>query len=185
MNGFDQDGMIIVDACQFEYAPLFPNASGEMLPDNDPYLTRWGIDLNKESPKVNYQRVNDNRSEFPVLDPRRAMREYRYGYHTSADTDDGEMYNMVVAVDHETGGTQRYSFGDRKQFFTSEAIFVPRADDAAENEGYLLSVVTDMEAGKSSLEILDAQNVSAGPLASAKLNHRIPVGFHGGWRPGA
>ena len=77
-----------------------------------------------------------------------------------------------------------YSFGDRKSNFTSEAIYVPRSADAAENEGYLLSVVTDLEKGASSLAILDAQNVSAGPLAMAELGHRVPIGFHGGWRPG-
>ena len=185
MNGYDWDGVITVDACQFEYAPLFPTPDGNMLPDNDPALHRWSIDLNSDSPRVTSRRLNDDYSEFPVLDPRRAMNDYRYGYYTSADSDDGDMYNVVASIDFESGKTDHYSFGDRKSNFTSEAIFVPRSEDAAENEGYLLSVTTDLSVGKSSLSILDAQNVGAGPLAKAELEHRIPIGFHGGWRPGS
>ena len=183
MNGFDHNGVITVDACQFEYAPLFPRVDGTMLPDNDPVLHRWTIDLNADSPRVVSRRISDNYSEFPVHDPRLAMADYRYGYYVSADSDEGEMYNVISSIDHSTGSGEQYSFGDRKSHFTSEAIYVPRSADSAENEGYLLSVATDMSEGKSSLAILDAQNVSAGPLATAHLEHRIPIGFHGGWRP--
>lgn len=183
MNGFDRNGVITVDACQFEYAPLFPKPDGTMLPDNDPALHRWNIDLNSDSPRVAYRRMSDDYAEFPVIDPRLAMNEYRYGYYASADSDDGEMYNVIASFDHNDDSSERYSFGSRKTHFTSEAIFVPRSADARENEGYLLSVATDLEAGKSSLAILDAENVSDGPLAMAQLEHRIPIGFHGGWRP--
>jgi len=47
----------------------------------------------------------------------------------------------------------------------------------------MLSVVTDMNSNTSALHILDAENIGGGPLAVAHLEHRIPVGFHGGWRP--
>jgi carotenoid cleavage dioxygenase len=30
--------------------------------------------------------------------------------------------------------------------------------------------------------ILDAERVEEGPVATAKLDHRIPYGFHGSWR---
>ena len=56
---------------------------------------------------------------------------------------------------------------------------------AAEGEGYLLSSVYDAERKPSHLQILDAENVSVGPIAKAYLDHRLPLGFHGNWRPGA
>ena len=182
MNGYDNNGLITVDGCQFEHAPLFPNAAGEMMPDSDPILNRWSIDMNLESPRVKSEQIDEFASEFPQVDPRYAMRDYRYGFYTSPEGK-GEMYNVVGRFDHQTGKSERYSCGDRGTHFTSEAIFVPRSDAAAEGEGYLLSVVTDMTTEKSALQVLDAQNVSAGPLALAQLDHRVPVGFHGGWRP--
>ena len=69
--------------------------------------------------------------------------------------------------------------------FTNEPIFVPRADDAAEGDGFLLANVYDENRKASHLVILDAQNVAAGPLATAYLDHRVPFGFHGNWKPAA
>jgi carotenoid cleavage dioxygenase len=183
MNGYDRDGVITLDGCQFSHAPLFPDSAGNDMPDVDATLNRWQIDLNDASAKVKYEPIDEYFSEFPQVDPRYAMREYRYGFYASPDGDEGEMYNTVARYDHQTGKVDRYSCGDRSHNFTSEPIFVPRSEDAAEGDGYLLSVITDMSCHESSLQILDAQNVADGPLAVARLNHRIPVGFHGGWRP--
>ena len=90
-------------------------------------------------------------------------------------------FNTVGHFDHETGAQDRFSCG---RAMISEALFVPRSADAAEGEGYLLSVVTSFETRTSSLYIFDAQKVAAGPVAIARLSHCVPAGFHGTWRPG-
>ena len=130
------------------------------------------------------RQIDEFGSEFPQVDPRYATREYRYGYYTSPDGDAGDLYNTVGRFDHASGSVERYNFGPRETVFTSEAIFVPKSEDAPEGCGYLLAVVTDMTEGTSALHIIDAENVGAGPVAVAQLNHRVPVGFHGGWRQG-
>jgi carotenoid cleavage dioxygenase-like enzyme len=183
MNGYDKGGVITLDGCQFDHAPLFPDADGNMMEDAAPYLSRWNINLNDANAKVKSERIDDVPSEFPQVDPRYAMQEYRYGFFNAPDGEGADMYNGVGRFDLSNNSVDRYSFGDRATTFTSEAIFVPKSDAAAEGEGYLLSVVTDLPSDRSSLQILDAENVSAGPLAVAQLPNRIPVGFHGGWRP--
>jgi carotenoid cleavage dioxygenase-like enzyme len=183
MNGYDKNGQITLDGCQFEHPPLFPNGKGEMMEDAAPYLSRWNIDLNTAGAKVTSTRIDDCPSEFPQVDPRYAMQENRYGFYTAPDGEGADMYNSVGRFDLSNNSVQRYSFGDRETTFTSEAIFVPKSDDAPEGQGYLLSVVTDLPSDTSNLQILDAENVAAGPLAVAQLPNRIPVGFHGGWRP--
>jgi carotenoid cleavage dioxygenase len=65
-----------------------------------------------------------------------------------------------------------------------EAVFVPRAADAGEDEGYLLTFVYDPAADGSELVILDAQQVSADPIARVRMPHRVPYGFHGNWVSG-
>jgi len=35
---------------------------------------------------------------------------------------------------------------------------------------------------RSDLLVLDATDVAAGPVAIARLPHRVPFGFHGNWR---
>jgi carotenoid cleavage dioxygenase-like enzyme len=184
MNAYDENGVLTIDACQFEHAPLFPDAEGNVLPDSPPVLHRWTIDLNEDSPQVQIKKIDSYESEFPQVDPRYATKKYRYGFYTSPEGDDGlDLYNAVARYDHQDGSVERYSFGDKATTFTSEAIFVPRSDDGPEGDGFLLSVVTDMSVGNSALYIMDAQDLSSGPVAVAQLDHRVPVGFHGGWKP--
>jgi hypothetical protein len=47
------------------------------------------------------------------------------------------------------------------------------------------SHVYDANRKASHLVILDAENVKAGPLATAYLDHRVAFGFHGNWCPAA
>lgn len=183
MNGYDKNGVITVDGCQFEYAPLFPDANGEMMPEVAPYLSRWSIDMNQASPRVVSNQIDGIASEFPQCDPRFAMQDYKVGFLTAPDGEGDGMYNQVGRFNLADHSSDRFTFGSRDTTFTSEAIFVPKSDDAPEGQGYLLSVVTDLPSDTSALYIMDAENLSAGPLAVAQLSNRIPVGFHGGWRP--
>ena len=157
-----------------------------MLEDAQPALSRWTIDLNDDSVRVEHEYIDDLESEFPQLDQRYAMSEYRYGFFATSGPEGlgaSGMYNGVGRYDHQTGKVDYCAFGDKDTTATSEAIFVPRSEDAAEGDGFLLAVATDKSINRSRLVILDAQNVADGPLATAHLNHKVPVGFHGGWKP--
>ena len=65
----------------------------------------------------------------------------------------------------------------------SEFVFVPAGPDAAENEGWLMGYVHTGATDTSSLQILDATDVAAPPVARVELGHRVPQGFHGNWMP--
>jgi carotenoid cleavage dioxygenase len=186
MNGFDQDGVVTIDCCQMEHAPLFPTADGGSTGKTEPMLSRWTIDLNQDSPRVEFECIDEFQSEFPQCDPRYACRPYRHGWYTSTDFGlaadleaNDNFFNVVGHYDHETRKEDRYSCG---RSLVSEALFVPKSDDAAEGEGYLLSVATNFDTHLSSLFIFDALNISAGPVAKVHLSHRVPAGFHGFWR---
>jgi carotenoid cleavage dioxygenase-like enzyme len=189
MNGFDRDGIITIDCCQFKHAPLFPTADGEPTGKAQPYLHRWTIDLNDANARVEFQKIDEHESEFPQCDLRYLGQPYRHGWYTSPDgelastlEENDSFYNMVGHYDHQTGEVTRYSFG---QAIASEGLFVPRSEDAPEGDGYLLSVVTSFDTKTSSLYIFDALKLADGPLAIAHLSHRVPAGFHGSWRPGS
>ena len=186
MNGFDQDGVVTVDCCQMEHATLFPTVDGGSTGKTEPMLSRWTIDLNQDSPRVEFECIDEFQSEFPQCDPRYACRPYRHGWYTSTDFGlaadleaNDNFFNVVGHYDHETRKEDRYSCG---RSLVSEALFVPKSGDAAEGEGYLLSVATNFDTHLSSLFIFDALNISAGPVAKVHLSHRVPAGFHGFWR---
>ena len=103
------------------------------------------IDMNAAEPRVEFSRIDDFESEFPQCDPRYAGQSYRHGWYTSPDGNlasgmevNDQLFNTIGHFDHESGAVDRFSCG---QAMTSEALFVPKAADSAEGEGYLLAVV--------------------------------------------
>jgi carotenoid cleavage dioxygenase len=185
MNAHTSGDIVTCDVCEFEQAPLFPWVDG--TPGDPaksiPRLTRWTFDLGQNSDDYKSERLDDLPCEFPRLDERRTGLDYRYGYF-ACDTDPAVKvggFNGIGRVDHQTGKTEIYDVGEGCA--TNEPIFVPKSDDAAEGEGFLLANVYDDNRKATHLVILDAQNVTDGPLAKAYLDHRVPFGFHGNWCP--
>jgi carotenoid cleavage dioxygenase-like enzyme len=187
MNGFDRDGVITIDGSQFEHPPLFPTPDGKSTGPVQPFLNRWTLDLNAAEPRVEFERIDEFESEFPQCDGRYATKAYRHGWYATTDYThksgleaNDNYYNAVGHYDHKTRAADRYSFGAST---VSEPLFVPKSADAAEGEGYLLTVTTDFETRTSALRILNAQDLASGPIASVHLSHYLPTGFHGAWRP--
>lgn len=188
-NGYEKDGQIILDACHFESPPLFPMADGTPTPANiHPRLNRWAIDMDGDKPvaiSMNY--TAEVSGEFPVIDPRYAMREYQHTWFASTDRtipaaipDSDYVYNAIAHFNVANNETDMYAF---ENGYVSEPMFVAKSDGAGEGEGYVLTCVYDIGTNTSALCVFDAQNIAAGPLAKAKVSHRVPVCFHGTWKP--
>lgn len=189
MNGRDKDGVITMEACHFDHPPWFPDINGKQTPIIHPSMNRWTINLNDVNPKVKMEYIGDHGSEFPVIDPRFSMRDYRHGWYTSTDRtipapipDSDFVYNAIVHFDVSNHKADRYAF---KQGYVSEPMFVVKNASAAEGEGYVLSCVYGIPTNTSALCVFDAQNMRARPLGKALVSHRVPVCFHGTWRPAA
>ena len=52
-----------------------------------------------------------------------------------------------------------------------------------EDDGYLVSFVTDMDADLSECVLIDAKDIEAGPVCRIRLPHRISSGTHATWAP--
>ncbi|MEN9506427.1 MAG: hypothetical protein RI958_2353, partial [Actinomycetota bacterium] len=57
----------------------------------------------------------------------------------------------------------------------------PDPDGTSEDDGWLLSFVTDRTTERSELVILDARDVTAEPVARVQMAARVPLGFHAAW----
>ena len=183
MNAFDKGERIIIDVCQ-QAAPAFPPAHGAM-PDEAQlrqYLTRWTIDRS-ESEEFAVQRLSEVVCEYPRIDERRTGLPYRYGYVAGVGgPGTGDMFQRAIGrFDHDTQEMRTFHVGDHSA--VSEPVFVAKDAAAAEGEGYLLATVFDSARNASHLAIFDAQHVEDGPIARADLDHRVPMGFHGTFRP--
>ena len=81
---------------------------------------------------------------------------------------------------HDLAGTvQAHQFGTSAT--AGEAVFAPAAPDAAEDDGYVMAFVYNLDRGAANLVILAAQDFTSEPVARVHLPARIPLGFHGSW----
>lgn len=185
MNAHTDGDTVVCDVCEFEEAPLFPTPDGR--PGDPakavPRLTRWTFDLGRNSDDFKVERLNDLACEFPRLDERRTGLSYRYGFFACDTKPRFKVggFNGIGRIDHTTGQIDIYDVG--AGCATNEPVFVPRSNAAPEGDGYVLANVYDDGRKASHLVVLDAQNLTGGPLATAYLDHRVPFGFHGNWKP--
>ncbi|WGT66314.1 carotenoid oxygenase family protein [Variovorax paradoxus] len=189
MNAWDDGNTIVAHVMQSETAPGLPDAEGRA---GDPHamaarLCRWTFDLAGKSSGFQREYLDDLAAEFPRIDERYTGRRNRYGFYTCHSTprarDDSEsvLYDSLAQFDFESSTRSLYTLpqGD----VVSEPVFVPRAADAAEGDGWLLAVAWREKEHRSDLLVFDAMRLPAGPVAVARLPHRVPFGFHGNWRP--
>ncbi len=179
VNAYDRpDRRIVMDA--IVYDTMFareikgPDGSGRGL-------ERWTID--PEARTVERRTLDATPQEFPRMDDRRAGQPYRYAYTIGLpDTVPGwvgETY--LLKHDLDTGKRSVHDFGRNR--YPGEFVFVPASPTAAEDEGWLIGLVIDMTEQTTDLVLLDARDFAGVPVASIRIPHRIPPGFHGNWFP--
>ena len=189
LNAWEEGDRILVDVMQHDEPTLFPRADGTAAGagvDGQGYLTRWTLDLGAGgADAVARARLDDTGGEFPRIDERRTGLRNRYGAFAgrSGRRGAGGELDSVVWLDLRAGRHARFALpaGDA----VSEPVFVPRHASAGEGDGWLLVVAWRGEERRSDLLVFDAGGIADGPVATVRLSHRVPFGFHGNWVPAA
>jgi carotenoid cleavage dioxygenase len=173
LNAYDDGDTIVLDVVRhprmFDTDLHGPNEGG-------PTLERWTVDLT--AGKVREERLDDRGQEFPRIDERLVGLRHRYGY-SMATSDGATPSDTVLKHDLKTRSVHARAFGAGKQ--PGEFVFVPAADDAAEDDGVLMGFVFDAVTRRSDLTLLDAGTLDT--VAAIHLPDRVPNGFHGNWAP--
>ncbi|MFE9750582.1 carotenoid oxygenase family protein [Saccharothrix saharensis] len=181
INAYDVDGGVVVDVaaypdCTVVDALYLDRVRGDAeLPLAFP--TRYEVDLSGGG--VRSRRLAEDSLELPrIAYGSHNGRDYRYAYGVGAhDNGTRDFLNRLVKVDVRSGRTTRWHEPGR---YPGEPVFVPAPDARSEDDGVVLSVVLDAEAGRSGLVVLDAATFTE--LARADVPHAIPFGFHGQFR---
>ncbi|GHE68572.1 carotenoid cleavage dioxygenase [Streptomyces longispororuber] len=142
---------------------------------------RWTVDL--AAGTVREEQTDDLTVEFPTINDGFTGSEHRFQYALSFPDDLGIGNHALVKYDRSTGARQLLPFGAGR--LPSEAVFVPADGATGEDEGYLLTVVSDLNADASALLVLDASDLTVPPVATVRLPRRVPAMIHGSWIPDA
>ncbi len=179
-NAYDRpDGRVILDVVVHE-TMFAESTQGPDSPGST--FERWTIDPATRS--VERMVIDASPQEFPRPDERRFGQPYRYAYTMALPKDPAINFSggtHLIKHDLERGTRQIHEFGEGR--YPGEFVFVPAHADAAEDEGWLIGLVVNYPAETSDLVIIDAQAFEATPVASIRLPHRVPPGFHGNWVP--
>jgi len=131
-------------------------------------------------------------AEFPHCDDRYVGKPYKYGFMQASDHTQpydadragpimGFFFNTFLTMDMSTGKHDGWFAGDTSS--TQEPVFAPKSADAPEGDGYVMGIVNRRAENRCDLVILDAMNMSDGPVATIKLPIRLKYGIHGNWVP--
>jgi len=177
-NAFETgDGKVIVDVAAHE--TMF--AESKRGPDSPrSRLERWTID--PVQGVTTRTVIHDHNQEFPRYDERRTTRPYRYIYSVALPDGPGELEiadTRLFRHDLDRGVTDTRDFGPGRH--PGEFVFVPRSAEGAEDDGWLIGLVVDMNDETTDLVILNADEFTGPPQAIVHLPHRVPPGFHGNW----
>jgi carotenoid cleavage dioxygenase len=176
MNAFDTaDGRVVIDLCVYDR--MFDTDLLGPFGDGWARLERWEIDVVRRTCTTSV--IDSGSVEFPRHRGSLTGQPYRFGYATSPN--DGAEWQSLK-YDLTTGERVALSHGPGRG--AGEPVFVSRPDASAEDDGWLLMFVHDQQPGAASpaeLVVLDAQEMSRGPVARVLLPQRIPFGFHGNW----
>jgi carotenoid cleavage dioxygenase len=175
-NAWDHGDTIEIRAPRMEDMPggfeAEPGAAREPMP------WRWNLDL--ATGVVTDDQTDDVPGEFPRINEAMTGRRNRFGYDSTARGWEFNFdFNGVMQYDYEQGTSDCHTYGPSE--VSGEHAFAADPDGSAENDGWLMSFVTDRATETSELAIIDARDVSAGPVARVKMAARVPIGFHANW----
>lgn len=178
MNSYEDGDNIVLDVARFSH--IWRDSAMDFPAPN---LWRWTIDTARGT--VREEQVDDRAGEFPRVADSVVGLKHRYGYLMSmsgafGSEDPMSTSGAMLKYDRETGASTSIELG--RGCVGGEAVFVPSASPASEDDGYLMTYVYDARSDSSRFVIMDAATMDDSPVASVDLP-RVPNGFHGNWIP--
>jgi carotenoid cleavage dioxygenase len=151
-------------------------------------LEQWRI----VGERVERLQVDERTVEYPRVDPLLEGAAFRYGYSletawaaipaTTGPGTGGVEAAPVGLLKFDLMRDEIASWSPGPGCTPSEPLFVRAVDGHGDDEGWLLTVVDDLNRGASDIYVLDASALGrSGPEAVIHLPSRLPVRSHGEW----
>jgi carotenoid cleavage dioxygenase-like enzyme len=178
INAYEAGDHLLVDVACYPDARLVRQAELNHLRDEQGYINsgefrRYRVPL--KGGRATYERIGQELLELPVIHYRDYnTKPYRYAYGVGVRRGTQDFLNQLVKFDTMTGDTLTWH---EAGCYPSEPVFAPAPQATREDEGVLLSVVLDTQAGRSFLLVQDA--ITFAEVARVPAPHWIPFSFHG------
>lgn len=187
-NAYEDGDDIVLHACRLSTTnvlqpaelPKSRNGDVEGGEDSEALMHRWRFNMKTGTFKE--EQIDDISTDFPRIDDKRVGYGFRYSYNArfaKSEYSAAPKFEGINKYDLQTGRCEAHLFGKKR--FGGEPVFVARDNGKSEDDGWLVTYVYDEDAGTSEMVVVDAQNVTAAPVARVMIPTRVPYGFHGAW----
>jgi carotenoid cleavage dioxygenase-like enzyme len=177
LNAYEEEDEVVLIACRMSSTTVLSGDSQSDPEANIPRLYRWRFHLNAGT--VREEMLDDVASEFPRINENLLGRQMRYGYTNKMAKSSLPLFEGVIKYDFSSGKSQTHKFGQGR--YGGETVFAPRSGAIVEDDGWLVTFVHDENLDTSELVVVNAQDVTAEPVARVIIPQRVPYGFHGAW----
>ena len=196
-NAWDEGDDVVLNLVQYPNHDILWNVLLEHLRSDSPtalgpdalsknFMTRYRLanvsTVSTSSPSIavidkSYDDDARMNIELPTWNTQYDLRPTRfiYGINTGGKS---SFVENIIKLDLKTGAHKVFGI---PYCTPSEAIFVPRPNALAEDDGVLLTVLLDGIQGRSMLLIVDAQTMTEVARATMDQGKVVPFGFHGAY----
>lgn len=189
-NCWEEGDWIVMDGSRSVNPMPPPEQNGGELSHMMAYMRnetnnyRWRFNL--KTGEVRENDIDDLNTEFNKTNQLFHGVKTKYAYHQRIPLlhEGGHTlrFTALVKYNNETGQYDKWDYGEG--VYGSEAPFAPvkgATRDNDEDDGYVITIVTDSNTWKSEALVFDAKDITPGPIARVQLPHRVPAGFHACW----
>ncbi|EDX77091.1 Retinal pigment epithelial membrane protein [Coleofasciculus chthonoplastes PCC 7420] len=179
LNAYQEGDEVVLIACRMSSCTVLTalEETGGDPDSNKPRLYQWRFNL--RTGNVQEKPLDERISDFPRINEQLMGRKMRYGYTAKMADNPMPLFEGVIKYDFDNGTSQVHHYGAGR--YGGEAVFAPRPNGTAEDDGWLITFVHDHNSDTSELVVLNAQDLTAEPVARVLMPQRVPYGFHGTW----
>ena len=178
-NGWESHGRLHFTACQYADARFITDGMRRLAAlesgarDAPPILVRYSVDVQARRATVEPLNVA---MEFPGYDRRHPFAEQPVLGVGGQDRSASGLADSVLRVDPVSGAADQYRYGDG--FIVEEPLYIGSGADA-----WIIHSFLDYRQDCSGLAVLSANRLGDGPVAMARMERLLPLGFHGCFLP--
>ena len=190
----DEAGVIRFDGARYSgpdlmYGSLRGVMKGE-LRNPDERLARhvlYRIDTRERVASQELLGPTEFATDFPAVDPRRSALQHQWVTVLGVDEQGDSIPSVhggldtVVRLNTDTGDVRKYRYPET--LIPEEHVFAPDPAGTGEHQGWLIGTALNWRERSTVLNIFDANEIEAGPIATATIPEPMPLGLHGRFSP--
>jgi carotenoid cleavage dioxygenase len=185
-NAWEEGDIVVVQASRSlrsDISRATENAgNAEAMTDQLGQLYEWR--LNMKTGEASERHLDTvHYCDFTRVNEDLVGRKSRYTYAARFDPAHDAKFDAALKYDDATGAIEVHALGEGR--WGGEGVFAKRPNATSEDDGYVILFVWDEANERSECLVLDARTFEAPPVATIRIPHRVPFGFHAGWVPAA